>query len=111
MIIDTTSHNTHYNDCIVGDFTLPTSEVDLKLEVRIGPNPAHEFLLINAPYLLVRESNFILIDLLGKVLFQTVITDQNSKLDLPISLPSGIYYGRLESGKAASSWQRIAVVR
>jgi hypothetical protein len=111
MIIDTASHKKHYQDCVVRDFTSPTMQPNPQLEVMIGPNPVHEFLLVRAPQFLVGKTSFRLLDPLGKDVFRTTILDENSKINIPRSVPSGIYYGRIESGKKASPWHKIALIR
>ena len=95
MIIDTSSHFAHHQDCST-DADLTLSNIDnLKFqEILVGPNPSHGEVFISLPDELVKSSNisFVMSDMFGRSLSIQHLKSNPSSIQLPGALTSGVYW-------------------
>ncbi|NND33676.1 MAG: hypothetical protein HKN76_13895, partial [Saprospiraceae bacterium] len=112
MIIDTTSHKHHHNDCILGDFTLPVKDQLSHFQFDILPNPASSYIIVRVPQETVPSlSSFSMIDPFGKTVLQHSMRSIISRFAIPETIPSGVYYGQVASSTGRSIWQKIVIFK
>lgn len=105
MIIDTSSHKIHHENCTLGDFTLLARENNHSSTLKVWPNPANEILHIDLADLPFDRMFFELKDLWGRTVLDTRLSSTREAISIPVELSSGIYIGHLrdEYGKVSAS--------
>ncbi len=78
--------------------------VDKERELLIYPNPVKDNLTISLTNNFTASSLEVYNSLGQKVLFKEINESQEGNINIPISLPQGIYYGRLISGQKIYSF-------
>ncbi len=113
-VIDTTSHKVNYQDCMPGAVLVSTRSPDrVKPHMVLGPNPAHDHVFVSTTG---GEANddlqIILVDLLGNQVMSYPLSPGIIVLDLPSTMPGGIYYYFMQSkGEPPQPWQKLVLVR
>jgi len=108
MIIDTTSHRVHHLDCQVSELLSPVHETS-EARFIIAPTPASDHLIIRSD-LGQYQRDFVLTDMLGRIIIREPIDAEIQKISLPSSFHAGVYFARMESQKGPeSSWRKILI--
>lgn len=97
MIIDTSSHQPHHNQCVTGDFTLPVYDFNGESDVTISPNPAQTFVRVTQRVQDPGQVRFILLDLWGHVVSEHDLSGEITLIQLPAELPAGVYHYQMRS--------------
>ncbi len=111
MIIDTTSHKPHYNDCVIGNFITTTSEPSF-VDFQVYPNPASHSLVVDVQDPGSADLDFVIADLFGRVVSRYKILRHKNVLELPPQIKTGIYFYRIYSRDHKQyRWNKILITK
>jgi hypothetical protein len=111
MVIDTTSHKIHHDQCQVGNFTLAAKDLSDDNTLQIRPNPAQSYIIVHQP-ISTSIRTFVLVDLWGKEVMIRRLAGPNTAIDLPDDLPSGVYlYHVRQQNEPVSAWKKLVIAR
>ncbi len=116
MIIDTTSHTIHHDDCSTsGDLTIANNPEQEWQSILVGPNPTSGRIFVSIPnsFFTTSSTTLVVYDMLGRTISRHVIDKSNTHIDLPTFLASGIYWYGFESASSPNftGLRKLTVVR
>ena len=110
MIIDTTSHKAHIDDCNTSlDFT---TDVDQYQESQwiLGPNPSHGPLYFEL--ITDQVSGIAFYDVMGALVWSTKVSPGINSIDLPATMTSGVYfYSIRDKSKSVGARKKLILIR
>lgn len=72
------------------------TEIKMKNEVELYPNPVHDYLILNLPDE-IKNSTLEIMDIQGRILYTVSLNGAQNRLDIS-HFPAGVYLARIQAG-------------
>lgn len=110
LIIDTTSHKPHYQNCSLGSLTTSVEERNPSIKFNLWPNPARDELTLNLPDRTWVPATVEVRDIHGMLIFTQPLRAASETIMLPPQIPEGMYFFQVRGpANQISAWEKIVI--